>query len=324
MVPPPMARVMGNSDNCPQRTGPYCGGGSPVGPLLGRQARSMSVRQLGCGCGSKQRGSQRSNTVPPVKNTGARGSSARRTNHGSPPPRRTERVSRCSVPQQNANLFLSQPTGLANTINNSPRTPRTGSQSEPTLDITSLDIAVGGFLDKGIAASTRTAYRSAQRRYAEFCTRYGVTHPYPLTEHILCRYVAFLAKEGLKHRTIKAYLSGIRYLQIMKALGNPFEVSLPRLEYVLTGVKRAEAQTGQRPRTRLPITIDILKGLKEVWLAPPVQHDSIMLWAAACTGFFGFLRAGEFSAPSTEAYDPEVHLNLSDLAIDKHAAPTMV
>ena len=221
MVPPPMARVMGSSDNCPQRTGPYCGGGSPVGPLLGRQARSMSVRQLGCGCGSKQRGSQRSNTVPPVKDTGARGSSARRTNHGSAPPRRTERVSRCSVPQQNANLFLSQPTGLANTINNSPRTPRTGSQSEPTLDITSLDIAVGGFLDKGIAASTRTAYRSAQRRYAEFCTRYGVTHPYPLTEHILCHYVAFLAKEGLKHRTIKAYLSGIRYLQIMKALGKP-------------------------------------------------------------------------------------------------------
>ena len=49
-----------------------------------------------------------------------------------------------------------------------------------------------------------------------------------------------------------------------------------------------------------------------------------MLWAAACIGFFGFLRAGEFTVPSAEAYDPDTHLNLSDIALDSHTSPSVV
>ena len=49
-----------------------------------------------------------------------------------------------------------------------------------------------------------------------------------------------------------------------------------------------------------------------------------MLWAAACTGFFGFLRAGEFTVPTVQGYDPEVHLSLTDVAIDSHTTPSVV
>ena len=152
-----------------------------------------------------------------------------------------------------------------------------------------------------------------------------MSQPYPLQEDTLCRYVAHLAGEGLKHRTIKAYLSAIRCLQIQNEMGNPFiSGSMPRLEYVLGGIKRVEASSGRQTRTRLPITPDILMKLRDIWLAPPVQPDTLMLWAAACIGFFGFLRAGEFTVPSPEAYDPEVHLNLGDLALDSHTHPTLV
>ena len=48
-----------------------------------------------------------------------------------------------------------------------------------------------------------------------------------------------------------------------------------------------------------------------------------MVWAAACTGFFGFLRAGEFTVPSAGAYDREVHLSLNDLATDCHSNPSL-
>lgn len=84
-------------------------------------------------------------------------------------------------------------------------------------------------------------------------------NPYPLTEDTLCRCVAFLAKEVLRHRSIKAYLSGIRCLQIQRGLGNPFADGLSRLDYVLKGIKRVEARGGSMPRNRLPITMDILQ-----------------------------------------------------------------
>ena len=148
--------------------------------------------------------------------------------------------------------------------------------------------------------------------------------PYPLLEDTLCRYMAFLAKEGIKHRTIKPYLSHIRCLQIQQGLGNPFATTLPRLECVLTGIKRVEARGGNATRTRLPITIDILQCLYEVWLGQPAWAEGVMLWAAACIGFFGFLRAGEFTVPSAEAYNPDTHLILSDIALDSHTSPSVV
>ena len=49
-----------------------------------------------------------------------------------------------------------------------------------------------------------------------------------------------------------------------------------------------------------------------------------MLWAAACTGFFGFLRTGEFTVPSAKDYDNEVHLNLNDLALDNRSSPQLI
>jgi len=46
-----------------------------------------------------------------------------------------------------------------------------------------------------------------------------------------------------------------------------------------------------------------------------------MLWAAACTGF---LQAGEFTVPSKQSYDPEIHLNISDIALDSHVCPSIL
>ena len=47
-----------------------------------------------------------------------------------------------------------------------------------------------------------------------------------------------------------------------------------------------------------------------------------MIWAAMCTGFFGFLRAGEFTADGT--FDPEAHLSCQDIRIDSHTHPSAI
>ena len=140
----------------------------------------------------------------------------------------------------------------------------------------------------------------------------------------MCRFVASLAQEGLKHRMIKAYLSGIRFSQIQHTLGNPAFNSIHRLEYVLAGIKRIQAHAGVTTNLRLPITLDILTKLNTIWQTSIDSTDGAMLWASACIGFFGFLRAGEFTVPSPSTYDPEVHLNLADIAIDSHTAPSLV
>ena len=41
-------------------------------------------------------------------------------------------------------------------------------------------------------------------------------------------------------------------------------------------------------------------------------------------GFFGFLRAGEFTVPSRAQFDPAVHMTPGDVAVDSHASPSLI
>ena len=52
------------------------------------------------------------------------------------------------------------------------------------------------------------------------------------------------------------------------------------------------------------------------------DFNEIMLWAACCLCFFGFLRAGEITVPSERAYDKGEHLNVSDILVDSVTNPT--
>ena len=177
------------------------------------------------------------------------------------------------------------------------------------------------YFSKGIAASTQRTYKSGKNRYLDFCEKASVT-PLPVREKHLCSFVAHLANEGLKFRTIKVYLSAIRHLQIEAGMSDPFKESMLRLEYVTKGIKKHEVEKGVRERPRLPITPLLLLKMKAAWEASAASFDTKMLWAASCLCFFAFLRAGEMTVPTETAYDPAVHLGVLDLAVDDAAQPT--
>lgn len=188
-----------------------------------------------------------------------------------------------------------------------------------------MEGSVQGYFKQGLAQSSTRVYASAQSRFLRFCAQFQL-QPLPLSESLLCRFSAFLADQNLSIRTIKVYLSGLRHLQIAAGLPDPFRpVPWPRLEYVLKGIKRAQAMhSPTAARERLPITPSILRRVKGHWSGQPVSPDIQMLWAAFLLGFFGFLRCGEFTVPDDSSFDPTCHLTPRDVSVDRHHHPSMV
>ncbi len=137
-------------------------------------------------------------------------------------------------------------------------------------------------------------------------------------------FVSHLAREGLAHQSIKVYLSAVCNLHVSAGLHQEFSKELtPRLEMVLKGIKKEKAKTNP-PRVRLPITIDIMSRIKEVLAQAPGDHNNIVLWAACCLAFFGFLRSSEFTVPSQTGYDPCVHLSFADIALNSIQNPSLI
>ena len=70
------------------------------------------------------------------------------------------------------------------------------------------------------------------------------------------------------------------------------------------------------------LTAGIMHKLQEAWanVPPDDRINASMLWAACCLGYFGFMRAGEFTSDSREP--PAIRA--SDVAIDSHTSPSVV
>ena len=89
------------------------------------------------------------------------------------------------------------------------------------------------------------------------------------------------------------------------------------LQYVVRGIKRSPVHAARQPC--LPITLAILRLLKSAWTPLAVTDaDYIMLWVACCRGFFGFMRAGEFTAAAPNEFDSSSTLCSTDTAPMPH------
>ena len=142
--------------------------------------------------------------------------------------------------------------------------------------------------------------------------------PLPLSEHCLCIFAVFLAQQGLKSSSISVYLSALRHLQVSAGLPAPQRSDWPRLQYVLKGIQRSQPGSS---RSRLPITAAIMTKLSASCRATfSDECEARMCWAACCVGYYGFMRAGEF----TTADPSSPSICVSDAAVDSHVSPTMV
>ena len=203
------------------------------------------------------------------------------------------------------------------------RTPTDTISINSELDLRKIQSAVQHYYQQGLAASTQRSYQFGQRRYLTFCSEIQKS-PLPTSEDTLLMFVSYLAQQGLSHTSIKVYLSAVHNLHVQGGLHEEFAKQLsPRLELVLKGIKLEKAKTAPPP-TRLPITVNIMGKIKAVLLQHPTEYNNILLWAACCLAFFGFLRCGEFTVPAQSEYYPGAHLSIGDIAVDSKSNPTTV
>ena len=162
------------------------------------------------------------------------------------------------------------------------------------------------------------------KKFTTFCLRYNVPDPFPVTEHLLCCFAAFMANEGLVPQSIKSYLSALRNTQLSLGLPDPREQSaLPVLKRVQMGISRARLGRPQSSKVRLPITGQVLRRVKAE-LERSGEPERSVVWAVCCVAFFGFFRLGELLLPSRDAFNPRLHLAWGDVAVDNVRNPRMV
>ena len=162
------------------------------------------------------------------------------------------------------------------------------------------------------------------KKFTTFCLRYNVPDPFPVTEHLLCCFAAFMANEGLAPQSIKSYLAALRNTQLSLGLPDPREQSaLPVLKRVQMGISRARLGRPQSSKVRLPITGQVLRRVKAE-LERSGEPERSVVWAVCCMAFFGFFRLGELLLPSRDAFNPRLHLAWGDVAVDNVRNPRMV
>ena len=56
----------------------------------------------------------------------------------------------------------------------------------------------------------------------------------------------------------------------------------------------------------------------------PQSYNNIMLWAACCLAFFGFMRVWEFTIQNQDGYDKSSHLSISDISVNSRRQPNLL
>ena len=160
-----------------------------------------------------------------------------------------------------------------------------------------------------LSSATKKAYQAGSKRYYAFCKKYHII-PFPTTELTLCYFAAYLSR-SVQHPTVRLYLAAVRSEQLRQGWPE-LPKNTAQLSQLLQGLKRCA-----RPRTRLALTPATLNQLIHGVLnnRKLSKHDRYLYAAAISLAYFGCLRVGEISYPTTKRFQSNKHLTVGDIEL---------
>jgi hypothetical protein len=167
--------------------------------------------------------------------------------------------------------------------------------------------------DVGRVPSTRNAYSSAKSHFDAVMQAKGWESDLSQVSLLqgqqqVLYYCAYEKSEhGLKARSIRGKLSGIRWWHVRRLKGNPLEA----MDGVYAWLKDLEGMDGP-PQPKLPVPITIIQLLVIVVLFLD-SLDHAVKRAALVTGFWFLLRSAEYLRPDGEVFDISRGLTWEDL-----------
>ena len=188
-----------------------------------------------------------------------------------------------------------------------------------TLDIpeeTKCSLAKWG--NFGLAQATWSTYRTAERMFYMCFKGKGRKVEFPLSQADIAIFIDWLLEERkVSAGTVKGYLSGIRQMHVSKGMDPPV-IRTVGVNWILRGKKNAENIEKRKAGTagRLPMTLNMMKLLKETIRAWNVSMDQkLLMWAVCSLAFNGAFRIHELLLRTEAMFDRDFSLLTEDVKL---------
>ena len=213
-------------------------------------------------------------------------------------------------------MFQPRPSPHAKKYNNTPII------QQSTLENLNLPKEIAETIAKSInhslASKTKGTYKTAMNMLLKCRETFPNNFNIPLGEREILLFIGWNINRGLKASSIKSYLSGIKALHRAWGWGE-IVTDTPFISSVLKGetnINIEEQSLNPSPHKRLPVTIQILKLIKqEIRLGNLDPFDKIMYWGVCSLLFYGALRSAEILCDSEMTFDPISDLLKCDMNI---------
>jgi len=172
--------------------------------------------------------------------------------------------------------------------------------------------------DFSLARSTWNTYETAERMLLRCSTRHGKLKFRTIGHSDILEFVGWLVhKRGVKAKTVDSYLAGVRQLHILRGLEPP-KIRTELVKFILRGQQNKDSIADRQTAGRLPMTIHVMRLLKNALVEWEVRTErKLLVWAVATVAFHGGFRIHELLSKQECSFDPDFTLLTEDVQLSK-------